>query len=204
LAPAALPADTSTVYESMAAQNRPELRGAELAARMAGQQQAAARAALRPQVGLRGAFEANRQEFVRKAGANWLVAASLRWNLFNGYADRARLAEAGAAVQTAQAQQREATQGVRLQVYKAWADARAAQERVTVASAAVAQAEESLRITKNRYDAGLTTVTELLRTETALLDARTRRLAAIHDQRLAAAHLELAAGTLSPDSEILR
>jgi outer membrane protein TolC len=47
-------------------------------------------------------------------------------------------------------------------------------------------------------------VTDLLRTETALLDTRTRRLAAVHDQRVAAAQLELAAGTLSPDSEVLR
>jgi outer membrane protein TolC len=43
----------------------------------------------------------------------------------------------------------------------------------------------------------------LLRTETAVLEARTRRLAAIHDQRIAAAMLELAAGTLTESSEVL-
>ena len=46
-------------------------------------------------------------------------------------------------------------------------------------------------------------VTDLLRTETAVLEARTRNLAAIHDQRIAAAMLELAAGTLTADSGIL-
>jgi outer membrane protein TolC len=46
-------------------------------------------------------------------------------------------------------------------------------------------------------------VTDLLRTETALLEARNRRLAAIYDQRLAAVSLELAAGTLSDKSEVL-
>jgi outer membrane protein TolC len=201
---APLPADSAAGYESAAAQNRPELKSAELARSIAEQQREAARAALRPQVGLRGAFEANRQQFVRKGAANWLVAGSVRWNLFNGYADRARLAEAEASMKTAQAQQREAAQGVRLQVYQSWANARAAEERLSVAAAAVAQAEESLRIVKNRYDAGLATVTDLLRNETALLEARTRRLAALHDQRLAAAQLEFAAGTLSPESEILQ
>ena len=96
------------------------------------------------------------------------------------------------------------SQRVRLEVFRAWADSRAAEERIAVAAAAVAQAEESLRIIKNRYDSGLATVTDLLRNETALLEARTRRLAAIHDQRVAAAQLELAAGTLSADSEVLQ
>ena len=43
----------------------------------------------------------------------------------------------------------------------------------------------------------MSNVTDLLRTETAVLEARTRHLAAIHDQRIAAAMLELAAGTLT-------
>jgi hypothetical protein len=35
------------------------------------------------------------------------------------------------------------------------------------------------------------------------LDVRTRYLAAVHDQRIAATMLELDAGTLSADSEVL-
>jgi outer membrane protein TolC len=49
----------------------------------------------------------------------------------------------------------------------------------------------------------MSNVSDLLRTETALLEVRTRHLAAVHDQRIAAAMLELAAGTLTVDSEIL-
>jgi outer membrane protein TolC len=60
-----------------------------------------------------------------------------------------------------------------------------------------------LRITQNRYESGFGNVTDLLRTETALLDARTRHVAAIHDQRIAAAMLEFAAGTLTADSVVL-
>jgi len=93
---------------------------------------------------------------------------------------------------------------VRLQVENAYLDWKAAQERIEVASATVAAAEESLRITQNRYANGLATVTDLLRTETALLETRTRKLAAVHDQRLAAAMLELAAGTLTESSDVLK
>jgi outer membrane protein TolC len=91
-----------------------------------------------------------------------------------------------------------------LQVRQAHAGLKAAEERIEVASAAVTMAEESLRITKNRYEAGLATVSDLLRNETALLETQTRRLAAVYDQRVAAAMLELAAGTLSVDSESVR
>jgi outer membrane protein TolC len=204
LTPGKLAGGAAGAYEQSAAQNRPELRHSELAVQTAEHQTAAAKAALLPQFGVRGAFEANRQDFVNKGGANWLVAASMRWNLFDGFANRARVSEAKASADAARAQQRQASQGVKLEVFRAWADARAAEERLAVAAAAVSHAEESLRITKDRYQAGLANVTDLLRNETALLDVRTRRLAAIHDQRIAIAHLELAAGTLSADSEILK
>jgi outer membrane protein TolC len=204
LTPAKTDAETAARFEAAAAENRPELKQAALAGDIAQQQRTEARSALLPQFGVRGVFEADRQRFANKGGANWLFGASIRWSLFDGNAARARISEAEAAQEAARARQREAAAGVQLEVQRAWADYRSADERIAVTSAAVAQAEESLRITKNRYEAGLSTVTDLLRTETALLDTRTRRLAAIHDQRIAAAQLELAAGTLSPDSEVLK
>ncbi len=190
-------------YEKRAVAQRPELRQAELAARIAETQSKLARAAYWPQVSVRAAFEADRQDFVDKGGANWFFGATMRWNLFNGFATKERVAEASQALRGARAEQRRADAGVRLQVRQAYAREAAARERVQVATAAVAQAQESLRITRNRYEAGLTTVTDLLRNETALLEAKTRRLAAVYDQRVSAAMLELAAGTLSVNSDVL-
>ena len=91
---------------------------------------------------------------------------------------------------------------IRLEVRRAWADLHAANQRIEVARAAVEEAQESLRITQNRYTAGLNNVTDLLRNETTVLEAKTRYFAAVNDQRVAAAMLEKAAGTLSPDSEV--
>lgn len=183
---------------------RPEARQALLAAQAAEQQIAAAKSSLLPQVGLRGAFEADRQRFIDRGGANWMLAVSLKWNLFNGNSDRARIAEAQQELVAAHARQRQVDQAVRLQVRKAEADLKASGERVAVSSAAVRAAEESLRISKNRFGAGLSTVTDLLRTETALLDVRLRRLAAIYDQRVAAVALEQAEGLLSENSPAVR
>ena len=63
--------------------------------------------------------------------------------------------------------------------------------------------QEAHRIIQNRHQAGLITVTELLRSETALAAARTQRLAAVYDHRVAAAALEHAAGTLVADSALV-
>ena len=156
-----------------------------------------------PQVTFRGAFEADRQRFVTGGGANWMAGVSLRWNLFNGFSDKARIEATGFAVRRAEAEQARAGSAIRLELRRASADLRAARERIQVAQAAVVEAEESLRITQNRYTAGLADVTSLLRNETALLESRTRHLAAVHDQRIAATMLEFAAGRLTADSEVL-
>jgi outer membrane protein TolC len=189
--------------QNNAVAQRPEARQAKLATSLADTQAAGARSSLFPQVTLHGAFEADRQRFVTQGGDSWLVSIGLRWNLFNGLSDKARIQESHFAKQRSSAEEARTDSAIRLQVHRAYADLHAATQRIEVAQASVAEAEESLRITQNRYQAGMSNVTDLLRTETTVLDAKTRRLAAVRDQRIAAAMLELAAGTLTPDSPVL-
>ena len=203
LTPLKLPEGLLADYEKNALSQRPEARQLKLATSLAENQAATAHSSFLPQVGAHAAFEADRQRFYDRGGANWLVSIGLRWNLFNGFSDKARIEESKSALRQSQAEQERAGSAIRLQVRRAYADLRAAAQRIDVAKASVAEAEESLRITQNRYETGLSNVTDLLRTETAVLEARTRHLAAIHDQRIAAAMLELAAGTLNADSEVL-
>jgi outer membrane protein TolC len=188
--------------QKSAVEQRPEARRAKLAISLADTQAASARSGLLPQVTLHGAFEADRQRFVTRGGDNWLVSIGLRWNLFNGFSDKARIEESKFAQQRSSAEEARTDSAIRLQVHRAYADLHAATQRIEVAKASVAEAAESLRITQNRYEAGISNVTDLLRTETTVLEARTRHLAAVRDQRIAAAMLELAAGTLTPDSAV--
>jgi outer membrane protein TolC len=202
-APAAAP-DPALDFEARAVQSRPEIAQAQLAREAAQAQEASARSQLLPQIGLRGIFEADRQNFVTKGGGNWMFAASLRWNLFDGNRTRSAAAEARHMKDAAAAGVKQLDNAIRLEVRKAKADAVAARERVAVTEATVAQAEESLRIIRNRYSSGLATISDLLRAETALTEAKTRRLAALYDQRMSAIALELAAGTLNGDSDVLK
>ncbi|MBM3738254.1 MAG: TolC family protein [Acidobacteria bacterium] len=189
--------------EEAGVRERPEARQARIEKEIAQVQAKDARGSLLPQVAARGAFEADRQRFYNRAGANWLVSIGLRWNLFNGLSDKARITETEATVRRGAALQSRTESAIRLEVRRAWARLDAARQRIETSRASVAEAEETLRISRNRYGAGLSTVTDLLRTETALLEAQTRYLGAVHDQRVAAVMLEFAAGTLSQDSEVL-
>ncbi len=204
LDPLDVPSASLAELEPGAVDRRPEAREARLASGIARTHADAARRALQPSVSFHGAFEADRQRFIDRGGANWLASVSLHWNLFNGLADKDRIAESADAVASARANEERTGSAIRLQVRRAHADIESAGQRIEVAKAAVAEAEESLRITRNRYEAGMSNVTDLLRTETALLETRTRYLAAVHDQRIAVTMLELAAGRLSGDSEVLK
>lgn len=183
---------------------RPELQQLKLAREAADAQALSARAGYLPQIGLRGVLEADRQNFATKGGGNWMFMASMKWNLFDGGRTKQSMAEARAMSAAAQASERQYTSAMQLEVRKAKADFEAATERIGVTEATIAQAEESLRILRNRYSNGLATMTDLLRAQTAELDAKMRRLAAIHDQRLAALDVERAAGTLNGDSDVLQ
>ncbi len=201
--PLDLPDLDAAALEKSAAESRPETRQTRLGTTLAQIASESARAAMLPQVGFHAGFEADRQRFVTRAGANWLAGISLRWNLFNGNSDKTRIAESAVWITHASAEEKSADSAVRLQVRRAYADLRSAVQRIEVAKAAMSEAEESLRITQNRYGAGMAPVTDLLRTETAVLESKTRYLAAVHDQRVAATMLDLAAGRLSVDSEVL-
>jgi outer membrane protein len=188
-----------------AVEHRPALRAAELQADASDSQRKAVRADFGPQVSVFADFERDAMTLgAGPSGTNWTAGARLDLNLFAGGAQKARLAEAAANESSAKHGLEWLRSGVMMQVRQAYLDATAASQRAAAAKAAVDQARASLRIIENRYQAGLTDITELLRAQAAQLDARTQYLSALHDWQVARARLEYAAGELTPDSAILQ
>jgi outer membrane protein len=198
------PPNTLQVFERGAAEKRPEQLRLQYTEQLATAQLDRQRSTLWPTVNVEAVLEADRQTFVTRGGANCTVAASLNWNLFNGLRDKAQIEEARQQLIAAKAGHERMSSAVRLEVRRAWEELQASNQRITVSEATDVQAAESLRVTQNRYQAGLSTVTELLRTESAVLESRTEYLSALHDQRLAAAQLDAAAGALTLDSLSLK
>jgi outer membrane protein len=87
-----------------------------------------------------------------------------------------------------------------LEIHNAVVRCRSAEQQVEVARAAETQSAEGLRILKNRYEAGLATMTDLLSAESERASARAMLSEAIYRHRLGYARIEYAAGTLSATS----
>ena len=93
---------------------------------------------------------------------------------------------------------------IRVEVVDAYHRYRAAEQQIEVAQSSLSQGIEALRIIQNRYDAGLTTITEVLRAETAVNRARLNVAASTHGQYLGYAHVLLALGEFMDVKEFER
>ena len=194
-------AGTISDRQQRALKDRPDLREAGLGVQHADNGKRMARAEFLPKVNAFSSWEEDNQTFLNHGGNNWTVGASLNFNIFDGGANRARLAAARYRQIQAQAQFVQMTADVKLQVREAYLNLTTAQQRVNVSRQAQSQAEESLRIVQNRYEAGLATITDLLQVETANSSAQKNYLNALFDYRLSFAALELATGELALESE---
>lgn len=147
-----------------------------------------------------GTWEMDNPSFSDYGGNNWAAGITLRWNLFAGGGDAAHR---DAAIQRLEQKRRQMTaleSAMALEIRRAVIQYRTAEQQVKAAQAAEAQSEEGLRILKNRYDAGLATMTDLLSAETARSSARTNLAEASFRHRLSYAQIEYSAGILSPTS----
>lgn len=179
---------------------RPDYLQAQIGEQRAANDRRSARAEFLPTFSLFGTWEQNNQQFLSRGNDNWIAGASLNFNIFDGGERRARLKASTARQRQAQAMRNQLASAIRLQVREAFLNLTTAHDRVEVSRGAAGQAEESLRITQNRYEAGLATITDLLRAETARTAAQRNFLNALFDYRLSFAALELATGELAGDS----
>ena len=186
--------------QQQALKQRPDYHEAQLQAERAGNSVSLAKKEFLPRIDMMGSWEQDNQTFASRGGNNWVAGATLTFNIFNGGARRARIAESKAYQQRAEAMRSHMESAVRLQVREAYLNLNAARQRVEVSSDSAAQAQESLRILRNRYDAGLATIMDVLRAETMRTSAQSNHLNAVYDYRMAFAALELATGKLGPNS----
>lgn len=192
-APDAVATSALTTPDASTLGRRPDLEIAALRERLAGAAVDGARASFLPRVYAQGGWEANGDGFGARA-SSWIVGATARVNLFRGFADRARLAEARQAVTQRRIEREQAETNARLDVRIAAARLEAARAAEDVAGSAVAHARESHRIVRDRYEAGLADVSALLRAAEAVQQADAHHSAARVEITIAAATLARALG----------
>ena len=181
--------------ETAAIVSRPDVQLAASGERLAALDIRAARAAFLPQVVARGAAEWNGGTFGRRQ-SGWMLGAEVRLNVFRGFADRARLAQARATADERRVDRAAVEDRARLDVRAASAAVESARARLDLSRAAVAAAREGQRITRDRYDNGLAAITDVLRAAQAVLDADAQAVAAETDTATSRARLQAALGRL--------
>lgn len=174
--------------------NRPEFAAAHERARAAESQVRSAKSGHLPRVAAFGSMDWNHGWEMNGSGNGYTAGVLLQWDLFDGKMTRAKVTEARANLEAAREQERKVRLAASLEAEQARLDLQQARERLQVGEKTVAQAEESLSLTRDRFAQGLALTTQLVDAQTALTAARVRRADAEADVQIATAALRRALG----------
>ena len=175
--------------------SRSDRHEADLHVALAANARRSAQAAFLPRVSVQGGWEFNGRGFTDQR-SSWVVGAEMQVNLIRGFGDVARLAEARHAEAGAQAERDRVERAIEVAVRGARARLDAARGRERVGREALAQARESQRIIRDRYEGGLATIADVLRAAGAVVDAESRAIAAGVDVIRQTVALDRAVGRL--------
>jgi outer membrane protein TolC len=131
---------------------------------------------------------------------SYTLAGVLSWQAFDGGVTRAAMDRAEAGRSETLARLRQAEDGIIFEVRDALRRGQEAEQRLAAREAAVKDAEEAQRLSKKRYENGLTTLVDLLSVQTQLDKARADLVAARHALEVSRIDQKRAAGILTPDT----
>jgi TolC family type I secretion outer membrane protein len=127
---------------------------------------------------------------------NASISASVSWNLFNGFADKAEIDRESANYRIARENQIEQERLLRQQVQQAMLNLEATREISTLNKDNLVSAEEDLRLAQERYRVGAGTLLDVITAQVSLTRAQSTLVRAKYDAKIAEAQLEEAMGTL--------
>ncbi len=129
----------------------------------------------------------------------WIAGAQLSWNVFDGLRTRGRVMEATANYERAGIELEDAARRIELDVRTAFSNFIEAREVLESQKKVVEQGEEALRLARSRAEAGTGTQLDVLSAQTALTQARTTQVQALHGYDVARARLQRAIGLNLPE-----
>lgn len=157
----------------------------------------AVKAGLGPRVSAYGNWEQDRPTFAGAGGESWVAGVQIGLDILP-FSKHAAVAKEKAIKERMDAQIGSYELQVRLQVTQRHIQRQVAEQSLETARAAIGQSAESLRILRNRYEAGLATITDLLRAEDAERQSQSNYWHAVYGNAVAYAELLFATGKLTP------
>ncbi|MGO9245139.1 MAG: TolC family protein [Verrucomicrobiia bacterium] len=180
-----------------ALQRRPELLSAERHISVARANVQVASSGYKPQASVFGNYGWHDYTFGNDPGdtrEGWTLGANLNWALFDGMLTHGKVTEARAQLQEANLDYADTRRQVELEVRQAYSDYLQTLELIEAQKKTVEEAEESLRLAEARFRAGTGTQLDVLSDQTALTEARSNEIQALHDYNVAIATLERVTG----------
>ena len=190
----------------LAYKNRAELEQQIVSRELNEQQRQIALSAIRPQVSLFAAYDYGVADiFETRRGDEdenqYRFGARLNWRLFDGGAANARAAQEETDIEISETQFADQRNQVRLEVEQGYFSLQANKENISTSQKAVELAEESLRLARLRFQAGVGTQTEVIEAQRDLTTARGNFLRAIIEYNQSLNQLQRAVTNL-PDSKL--
>lgn len=186
----------------LAVEDGPAWRQARASERAAVAALKAQRGSYLPTVTLNATLSAFDSKFFPTATKRRAIGFAVSWPLWNGGQREVQMQQLSTARDVARVVREDLERGARHDVTEAYTSYDVARRTLAIAESAVAVATEVLRVQQARYQAGSSTVLELLDAQTQVAVAGADRVNARYATRLARAGLEAILGMrLSPDSE---
>jgi outer membrane protein len=156
-----------------------------------------------PTVGLAGSYLLNDHNApFGSEGESWLVAAILRWQLFDGSKREYERIKARHLIAETEQYLQGLKKGVSFKVYEAYRSVAETRKNLELAQSALLMAEEGQRLVQVRYKNSLSPLIDLLDAQVALDHARAVVVARQNDQELVKAKLSYESGTILHDLHV--
>jgi len=154
-----------------------------------------AKSAFGPRLKVHGAYGYRDTDFLPR-DKDWSIGIAIELPLFQGFSRTHALTKAKHALSKEEAEIRQIVLQVREEVWTAYQKLKEAQEAIKAADILVKEARESLRLSKQHYEAGVSTMNELLDAQTALARAELIAVEYHWQYHVAKATLEHATGAI--------
>jgi outer membrane protein TolC len=198
----ALPIDYSLpVAMGKAMEMRPEIAALHKAEGLRREGIVNAKSGYKPSVQIFGGYGARNSSFnpdISDELHGWTTGIQFSWNWFDGYLTKGRIEEARALHQRSVVDLDDTTRRIQQEVRTAFSNFIEAQEVLESQKKVQEQAEEALRLAIARNEAGAGTQLDVLSAQTALTEARSTQVQALHDYAVARARLQRAVGAMHP------
>ena len=193
-------ANVENTDNSVAMENRPELKLLDNALDLSRQSTKLVRAAFLPQVILTGGYMASNPNlfngFERKLSGVWNVGVVVRVPLWNWMEGTYKVRASKIASSIVQLERDEISEKIELQVSQCKFKVNEANRRLSLARKNVENAEENLRCANVGFKEGVLQTTDVMAAQTAWIQAQSQKIDAEIDVRLSQVNLKKALGVL--------